>query len=100
MYEELKERCRACSQGCIYPSECSYFTKPPFKCMRQLLSEAADAIEEMNRRRTPMKITEIHVDEYFCPACGAENNCDQGCVQDAYCPVCGQRLWAEQPKEE
>ena len=47
MYDELKERCRACSQGCIYPSECSYFDKPPFRCMRQLLSEAADAIEEL-----------------------------------------------------
>ena len=47
MYDELKERCRACSQGCIYPSECSYFDKPPLRCMRQLLSEAADAIEEL-----------------------------------------------------
>lgn len=47
MYEELKERCRACSQGCNYPSECSYFYKPPLRCMRQLLSEAADAIDEL-----------------------------------------------------
>lgn len=65
-----------------------------------LLSDAADAVEELSRRETPMKITEIHVDEYFCPACGAENNCDQGCVQDAYCPACGQRLLPEPPKEE
>lgn len=49
MYDELKERCRACSQGCIYPSKCSYFDKPPLKCMRQLLSEAADAIEELQK---------------------------------------------------
>lgn len=62
--------------------------------------EAADAIEAMNRRETPMKITEIHVDEYYCPACGAENNCDQGYVQDAYCPVCGQRLLSEPLKED
>lgn len=48
MYDELKERCRACSQGCTYPSECSYFDKPPLRCMRQLLSEAADAIEQMS----------------------------------------------------
>ena len=47
MYDELKERCRACSQGCIYPAECSYFDKPPLRCMRQLLSEAANAIEEL-----------------------------------------------------
>ena len=66
----------------------------------KLYSEAADAIEELSRRETPMKITEIHVDEYYCPACGAENNCDQGHVQDAYCPDCGQRLLPQPPKEE
>lgn len=49
MYDELKERCRACSQGCTYPSECSYFDKPPLRCMRQLLSEAADAIENTSK---------------------------------------------------
>ena len=65
-----------------------------------LLGEAAEAIETINRRETPMKITEIHVDEYYCPACGAENNCDKGYVQDAYCPACGQRLLPEPPKEE
>lgn len=65
-----------------------------------LISDAADAIEELSRRETPMKITEIHVDEYYCPACGAENNCDQGYVQDAYCPACGQRLLPQPPKEE
>ncbi len=58
--------------------------------------KAADAIEELSRRETPMKITEIHVDEYYCPACGAENNCDEGYVQDAYCPACGQRLLQEE----
>jgi len=68
--------------------------------MPSVCFEAADAIEEMNRRETPMEITEIHVDEYYCPACGAENNCDQGRVQDAYCPVCGQRLFQEPPKEK
>lgn len=62
--------------------------------------QAADAIEKMGRRETPMKITEIHVDEYYCPACGAENNCDEGYVQDAYCPACGQRFLLEPPKEE
>lgn len=62
------------------------------------LKEAADVIEELSQRETPMKITEIHVDEYYCPACGAENNCDQGYVQDTYCPVCGQRLLAEEVK--
>lgn len=65
----------------------------------KLYREAAGAIEELSCRETPMKITEIHVGEYYCPACGAENNCDQGYVQDAYCPACGQRLLPEPPKE-
>ena len=49
-------------------------------------------IQELKERDTVMEINEIHVDEYFCPACGAENNCDQGVVEDNFCPRCGQRL--------
>ena len=53
-------------------------------------------IMELKERDTPMEVTEIHVDEYYCPACGAENNCDQGVVEDNFCPRCGQRLkWEE-----
>lgn len=84
MYEELVKRLR---EPCQYEN-----------CV--LCKEAADAIEKLSRRETPMKITEVHVDEYYCPACGAENNCDEGYVQDAYCPVCGQRLLPEPLKEE
>ena len=69
-------------------------------CNTCVKRQAADDIEKLSRRETPMKITEIHVDEYYCPACGAENNCDQGYVQDAYCPACGQRLLPLPPKEE
>ena len=65
-----------------------------------LLTQAANAIEKLSRREMPMKITEIHVDEYYCPACGAENNCDESYVQDTYCPVCGQRLLTEPSKGE
>ena len=75
--------------------ECAKYDK-----IENTFAEAADAIEELSCRETPMKIAEIHVDEYYCPACGAENNCDQGYVQDAYCPACGQRLLPEPPKEE
>lgn len=63
MYDELKERCRACSQGCIYPSECSYFDKPPLRCMRQLLSEAADAIEKLSAY--VRQIEELRKDGYY-----------------------------------
>lgn len=51
-----------------------------------------DEINALRDRNVAMKIKEIHVDEYYCPACGAENNCDQGIVGDKFCPVCGQRL--------
>lgn len=49
-------------------------------------------IMELKERNTAMEINEIHVDEYYCTACGAENNCDQGVVEDNFCPRCGQRL--------
>ena len=49
-------------------------------------------IMELKERYTAMEINEIHVDEYYCPVCGAENNCDQGVVEDNFCPRCGQRL--------
>lgn len=37
-------------------------------------------------------VTNIHVDEYYCPNCGSENSCDQSRVTDKYCPNCGVRL--------
>lgn len=96
MYDELVKLARYCAEkdACI---NC-----PVGGCQGTtgIMNHLADAIEELSRRETPMKITEIHVDEYYCPACGAENNCDQGDVQDAYCPACGQRLLPEPLKEE
>ena len=90
------ENVESCDQ-CPKEDICLSFTN---ERIMELVTQAADAIEELSRRETPMKITEIHVDEYYCPACGAENNCDQGYVQDAYCPSCGQCLLPEPPKEE
>lgn len=54
--------------------------------------EAAEVIIQLQHKEAPMLITNIHVDEYYCPACGSENNADQGAVSDTYCPNCGQRL--------
>lgn len=51
-------------------------------------------------KQIPMEIKEIHVDEYYCPACGSENNCDQGEVTDKYCPMCGQRIYQEGKRTE
>ena len=44
------------------------------------------------QKQIPMEITDIHVDEYYCPACGAENGCNDGTVEDKFCPECGQAL--------
>lgn len=44
------------------------------------------------QKQQAMKVTDIHVDEYYCPVCGTENCCDQGIVGDKYCPECGQAL--------
>ena len=49
---------------------------------------AVDALE----KQIPRQIKEIHVDEYYCPSCGSENNAEQGVVWDLYCPQCGQAL--------
>lgn len=99
MYEKLADSLRKCGRLNV-GDECICFhdgcCEAEPTCMYELMRKAADAIEELSRRETPMKITEIHVDEYYCPACGAENNCDEGYVQDAYCPVCGQRLLQEE----
>lgn len=101
MFEELVQQLRACIDENIpcEKADCGYKPFGNEDCVDNLMRRAADAIEKMSRRETPMKIIEIHVDEYYCPACGAENNCDQGYVQDAYCPACGQRFLLELPKE-
>ena len=78
------------------------------------ITPISDAIEELNswhccpvadetyvaaqmgikalRKQIPMKVREIHVDEYICPNCLQENGCNDAKVNDAYCPKCGQRL--------
>lgn len=51
---------------------------------------------EALEKQIPMEVTDVHVDEYYCPACGAENGCCDGRVEDNYCPRCGQALrWEE-----
>lgn len=47
---------------------------------------------EAREKQKPMKVKEVHVDEYYCPACGSENCCDQGIVGDRYCPYCGHAI--------
>lgn len=78
------------------------------------ITPISDAIEELNswhccpvadetyaaaqmgikalKKQIPMKVCEIHVDEYICPNCLEENGCNDAEVSDEYCPKCGQRL--------
>ena len=54
--------------------------------------EAIHLAIQCMRKQIPMKIKEIHVDEYYCPACGSELNCNDARVEDKYCSECGQRF--------
>lgn len=52
--------------------------------------EKFKTLEEKNK---PMKVKEIHCDEYYCPSCGSENSTsDVHTVGDNFCPHCGQAL--------
>lgn len=54
------------------------------------VEECREAME----KQKGMQVNEIHVDEYFCPACGSENNNgDFGVPGDHYCPICGQAIY-------
>lgn len=47
-------------------------------------------------KQIPMKVKEIHVDEYVCPACGAEKlNGDFKKICYHFCPMCGQAIYQE-----
>ena len=89
-----------CGENCKYDYKyCRnhYEECPEINKIYERLAEYQDTgltppeIMELKERNTAMEINEIHVDEYYCPACGAENNCDQGVVEDNFCPRCGQR---------
>ena len=49
-------------------------------------------VTKIIEKQIPMIIKEIHVDEYYCPACGAELTCNDSKVEDKYCRECGQRF--------
>ena len=59
----------------------------------QAIKETIDLLDKLDKQQTPIKINEVHVDEYYCPACGSENNCDQGIVEDKFCPNCGRAIY-------
>lgn len=47
------------------------------------------------QKQIPMKVKDIRVVEYYCPACGSENRCGEGpgMIGDRFCPACGQALY-------
>lgn len=67
------------------------FQEPVMEPEDYTIEEAIKAIE----KQIPMRIEEVHIDEYFCPACGAENCCNDGIVKDKYCSECGQAIYQE-----
>ena len=69
---------------------------PKSREKRCFFEQAIDIAIESMEKQIPMKIKEIHVDEYYCPACGAELNCNDAKVNDNYCSECGQRFWMEE----
>lgn len=59
--------------------------------------ESMPEYEKLKERDRVKVVKEVHLDEYYCPACGAENGCCDGKVEDNFCPRCGQRIdWMEQ----
>lgn len=62
-------------------------------CAEYIAIGTVEECREAVEKQKGMQVNEIHVDEYFCPACGSENNNGNiGCPGDHYCHVCGQRL--------
>lgn len=56
--------------------------------------------QEVSEKQIPLEVTEVHVDEYRCPACGSKNNCNDRIVEDNYCPECGQRIFQNNSTRE
>lgn len=65
------------------------FQEPLREAEDYTIEEAIEALE----KQIPLRVEEVHTDEYFCPACGAENCCNDGTVEDKYCPECGQAIY-------
>lgn len=47
------------------------------------------------QKQIPMKVEDIHVDEYICPACNTENCTSDYLQVPKYCVECGQALYQE-----
>ena len=54
-------------------------------------------LQELADKETPMKVTDVHVDEFYCPKCHCEITHDRSnSIHPQYCEECGQKLdWGE-----
>ena len=56
-------------------------------------NEDLATLQELVNKETPMKVTDIHVDEFYCPKCHSEISHDKyNSEHPKYCEECGQRL--------
>lgn len=79
-----------------YAQAFSWLNQPGIKAAMPIDKDTKIALSmAMNAlaKQIPMEIKDIHVDEYYCPACGSENNCNQKSVTDKYCSQCGQKIY-------
>ena len=90
MYDDLVHRLLVCAEGYKYQ----------YKWLSTMCKEAADAIEELSMRETPMRVR-ITTSTKRCPSCNKQLS-GRGNIHRNYrfCRWCGQALdWAEPPKE-
>jgi len=64
-----------------------------------LINECKDTLQELVDKEKPMLVTDIHVDEFYCPKCHSEithSKCDIE-SRPSYCENCGQKLdWSDE----
>ena len=60
--------------------------------------EYYNLLQELVDKETPMLVTDIHVDEFYCPKCHAEITHSKSDIENRpkYCEYCGQKLdWSD-----
>ena len=97
MYDDLIKALRETdfSDGCPCEAE------PMCQNEDCIIAQAADAIEELSRRETPMRLR-ITTSTKRCPSCNKQVS-GIGNIHGnyRYCRWCGQAIdWSEPPKEE
>ena len=94
-YEDEKEQCEISLTRYKKEKEVIEMAISAIKELQQYheIGTVEECREAMEKQKG-MQVNEIHVDEYFCPACGSENNNgDFGVPGDHYCPICGQAIY-------